>query len=202
MVRQAKRLTRTCAMMLATLSVPAVVYAAATYTVKPGDTLWSIAQQNGMTLQQLEDANPQLSDFNQIQVGEKITLPNGQTTTEDDLYWLAHIISAEAQGESQEAQEAVGDVVLNRLHAGGYGNTVHDVIFQVVDGAYQFTPVLNGSIYDTPTASAIAAASADLQGLNIVPNALFFYNPNEVPAGSWVEQQPTITQIDSLVFAK
>ncbi|GMA64440.1 cell wall hydrolase [Alicyclobacillus fastidiosus] len=185
-----------------TLGIPAVVLAAATYTVRPGDSLWSIAQSHDITLAQLESANPQLSDYSQIQPGEDITLPNGQTSTADDLYWLSHIISAEAQGESEQAQEAVGDVVLNRLRAGGYGDTVHDVIFQVVDGAYQFTPVENGAIYNTPTSNAIAAAAADLQGLNIVPSALVFYNPSEVPAGSWVTQQPTLMAIDSLVFAK
>ncbi|MFB5193264.1 cell wall hydrolase [Alicyclobacillus fastidiosus] len=185
-----------------TLGIPAVVLAAATYTVRPGDSLWSIAHSHGITLAQLESANPQLSDYNQIHPGEDIVLPNGQTSTADDLYWLAHIISAEAQGESVQAQEAVGDVVLNRLHAGGYGDTVHDVIFQVVNGAYQFTPVENGAIYNTPTQNAIAAAENDLQGLNLVPSALVFYNPYEVPAGSWVTQQPTLMQIDSLVFAK
>jgi murein DD-endopeptidase MepM/ murein hydrolase activator NlpD len=48
-----------------------------TYTVKPGDTLAKIAKNNGISVSQLLQANPQISDPNRIKVGDVITLPNG-----------------------------------------------------------------------------------------------------------------------------
>lgn len=48
-----------------------------TYTVKAGDTLSKIAAQNGLTLAQLLQANPQISDPNRINIGDSVNLPNG-----------------------------------------------------------------------------------------------------------------------------
>ena len=48
-----------------------------TYTVKAGDTLSKIAARNGVTLAQLLQANPQISDPNRINVGDVVNLPNG-----------------------------------------------------------------------------------------------------------------------------
>lgn len=50
-----------------------------TYTVKAGDTLSRIAAQNGLTLAQLLQANPQISNPDSINAGEIINLPNGST---------------------------------------------------------------------------------------------------------------------------
>jgi murein DD-endopeptidase MepM/ murein hydrolase activator NlpD len=48
------------------------------YTVKDGDTLSKIASRNGLTIEQLLDANPQLkADPNDIKVGSVINVPNG-----------------------------------------------------------------------------------------------------------------------------
>lgn len=54
-----------------------------TYTVKAGDTLSKIAAQNGLTLAQLLQANPQISDPNRINVGDVLNLPNGSPATEN-----------------------------------------------------------------------------------------------------------------------
>jgi murein DD-endopeptidase MepM/ murein hydrolase activator NlpD len=51
-----------------------------TYKVKPGDTLSKIAMRNGLTLAQLLQANPQISDPNKIKVDDPVNLPNGVTT--------------------------------------------------------------------------------------------------------------------------
>ena len=50
-----------------------------TYTVKAGDTLSKIATRNGLTLAQLLQVNPQISDPNRINVGDIVNLPNGAT---------------------------------------------------------------------------------------------------------------------------
>ena len=48
-----------------------------TYTVQAGDTLYSIAIRSGITLNELEAANPNLSDFSLIYPGQVINLPQG-----------------------------------------------------------------------------------------------------------------------------
>jgi murein DD-endopeptidase MepM/ murein hydrolase activator NlpD len=47
-----------------------------TYIVKPGDTLSRIAARNGVTLAQLLQANPQITDPNKIKVGDVINTPS------------------------------------------------------------------------------------------------------------------------------
>lgn len=47
----------------------------ATYTVKPGDTLYKIAQKYNVTVEALQFANPQIKDPNQIFPGQRINIP-------------------------------------------------------------------------------------------------------------------------------
>ncbi|MCF8567585.1 LysM peptidoglycan-binding domain-containing protein [Alicyclobacillus tolerans] len=198
-----------------------------TATVQPGDTMWIISQAHGVSMQALESSNPSVNP-NDLLVGTVLTLPQtgslagirsttssapststttSSTTTsavsQQNLYWMEHAIHAEAGADSLQAQIAVGDVILHRLQAGGYGSTVQDVLFQVINGHYQFTSVANGYIYTTPSAASIQAAMDVLNnGDDVVPGAMVFYNPAYTPASSWVRSQPYITQIDNLVFAK
>ena len=107
----------------------------------------------------------------------------------DDLYWLSHIIYAEAGGESYEGMVAVGNVVLNRVRSDSFPNTIYDVIFQ----SGQFEPVDNGSVYLEPSSDAISAAEDAIAGMNVVGDALYF-NMSEL--ASWASRnRPFITQI-------
>lgn len=54
-----------------------------TYTVQAGDTLSKIAAQNGLTLAQLLQANPQITNPNRINVGDTVNLPNGSPAAEN-----------------------------------------------------------------------------------------------------------------------
>ncbi len=103
---------------------------------------------------------------------------------ETDLYWLARIISAEARGESLAGQIAVGNVVLNRVRSTEFPNTVKGVIFDTKYGV-QFSPVSSGTIYNTPTASAIRAAKICLEGYSLSEKMLYFYNPR-IATSSWI----------------
>ena len=53
---------------------------AATYTVRPGDTLSGIAERFGVSLDALIAANPQISDPDRIFPGEVITIPRTRRT--------------------------------------------------------------------------------------------------------------------------
>lgn len=118
---------------------------------------------------------------------------------EEDLYWLSRIISTEAKGENVKGQIAVGNVVMNRVMSDKYPNTIKEVIFQ----KNQFSPTINGSIYDEPTESAIESAKKVLDGEVVVDSeVLFFYNPKVVSRGSWVRTRATVEDIGNHRFAK
>ncbi|MBQ3014310.1 MAG: cell wall hydrolase [Clostridia bacterium] len=105
---------------------------------------------------------------------------------EDDLYWLARIISAESKGEPLKGQIAVGNVVLNRVRHKSYPNTIYGVIFDRKHGT-QFSPVSFGTIYNKPTESAIIAAKICLEGYSISNTALFFMNPR-IATTNWISK--------------
>lgn len=103
---------------------------------------------------------------------------------EDEVFWLARIIHAESRGEPLFGKIAVGDVVLNRVRSSAYPNTIYGVIFDRKYGV-QFSPILDGSIYNTPDFNSILAAKICLDGYNISPDALFFLEPSH-STSSWI----------------
>lgn len=104
----------------------------------------------------------------------------------DELYWLSRIISAEAKGEPLLGQIAVGNVVLNRVRSPQYPNTIYGVIFDRKHGT-QFSPVAFGTIYQTPSASAVIAAKICLEGYSVSDKALFFVNPR-IATNNWIQR--------------
>lgn len=102
----------------------------------------------------------------------------------DAVYWLSRIISAESRGEPLIGQIAVGCVVLNRTRHPSFPNTIWGVIFDRKWGI-QFSPVANGTIYDTPAASSILAAKICLDGFSISEDALYFLRPS-ASSSSWI----------------
>lgn len=116
-----------------------------------------------------------------------------------DLYWLSRIISAEAKGEPFSGQIAVGNVVLNRVRSSQFPNTVKGVIFDTKYGT-QFSPVSSGTIYNTPTASAVMAAKVCLEGYSLSTQMIYFYNPS-IATSSWIGRtRPYIMTIGNHKF--
>ena len=115
------------------------------------------------------------------------------------LYWLSRIISAEAKGEPFSGQIAVGNVVLNRVASPDYPDTIYGVIFDRKHGV-QFTPSVNGTIYDAPTVSAIRAAKACLEGYSLSGSILYFFNPS-LATSKWISENCTyVFRIGEHVF--
>lgn len=109
--------------------------------------------------------------------------------TEEDFYWLSRIISAESKGESLAGQIAVGNVIMNRVAAGQFPDTVKGVVFDTKDGV-QFEPVSNKTIYDAPTEQSILAARLTLAGVDAAGDSLYFFNP-AYSRGTWVRANRT-----------
>ncbi len=124
----------------------------------------------------------------------------GQFYDADELLWLARIIHAESQGEPLDGKIAVGNVVLNRVRSADFPNTIYGVIFDQANGV-QFTPVANGTVYNTPNEESVAAAKLCLEGASTVPpNCLYFINAS-IASSLWVPQnRPYIKDIGNHQF--
>lgn len=87
--------------------------------------------------------------------------------TEEDLYWLSHVLFAEAGCDwfPDWVQRDVASVVLNRVADPRYPNTIKDVIFD----PGQYSCVDSGSIYREPTAKCIANARYVLENGSTLP---------------------------------
>ena len=123
--------------------------------------------------------------------------PPASSGTDDDLYLLAKMISAEARGEPYIGQVAVGAVILNRVKHPSFPNTIAGVLYQ--PGA--FTALVDGQFSLEPEESAKRAAVDAMNGWDPSGGAIYYYNP-EKSTSEWIFTRETIAVIGSHVFAK
>lgn len=119
-------------------------------------------------------------------IKDGISVPASAGYTEDMLDWLARIVHAEAQGESKAGKVAVANVVLNRVDSNQFPDTIYGVIFDTQYGV-QFTPVANGTIYNTPGGESYSAAKQAMHGRNEAGESLYFCNP-QTSTSTWILQ--------------
>ena len=103
-------------------------------------------------------------------------LSNGRMYIPLDTAAKAYGISAESRGETLLGQIAVGNIVLNRVASRDFPNTIYSVIFDRKYGV-QFTPVANGTIYNTPGYTETLAAKICLECTRLSEDILFFMSP-------------------------
>ncbi|MBQ8551536.1 MAG: cell wall hydrolase [Clostridia bacterium] len=135
-----------------------------------------------------------------LYAAEGDTLTHGDSYySSDEVYWLSRIINAEALGEPMEGKVLVGNVILNRVESSDFPNTIYGVIFDREHGV-QFTPTVNGSVYNTPTEESIIAAKLCLDSYYISRSALYFLNPS-IATNFWVpNNRPYLTTVGSHDF--
>jgi N-acetylmuramoyl-L-alanine amidase len=179
------------------------------YTVKPGDTISSIAREHHLTLREIADENPQISNLNLIYPGEeintnrtirsnepKIEEPVNLSLSNQEIDLLARLVRAEAQTEPLEGKIAVACVVLNRVESPQFPDTIKEVIY----APGQFQPVQNGQINKPADEESIQAVKAALSHQRqLVQGALFFYNPT-IAASRWLDSRITTHEIGQHVF--
>lgn len=87
------------------------------HIVQPGDSLWSISQAHGCSLQALLAANPQISNPNNITVGARINLPDGCTpeSTPPPARPDRPPITVEQEGSLGSMSESDRDALCSRL---------------------------------------------------------------------------------------
>lgn len=184
------------------------------YTVKSGDSLFSIAKKYGTTVSTLKSLSGLKSDY--IYTGQSLTVPQkaatssvGATTyqppsrgttsyTRSEETLLAKLIYAEARGESYTGQVAVGAVVLNRVRSSLFPNTLAGVIYQ----PNAFSVINDGQINLTPNETAYKAARDAMNGWDPTNGSLFYWNPVKAPNNKFLNAKPIIARIGSHVFAK
>lgn len=116
-------------------------------------------------------------------------IPADRYYPEDAVYWLSRIISAESRGEPLLGQIAVGSVIMNRVKSQSFPNTIWGVIFDRQYGV-QFSPVANGTIYNTPPYNSVLAAKICLEGFRVSDEVLYFVAPSVV-SNSWIQRTRT-----------
>lgn len=181
----------------------ALTVPAENYTVSSGDTLYLISKKYGISLYNLRKANNIW--YNTLYVGQKLIIPTSNSTfkaagnyTQSERDLLARLITAEATGQPYDAQVAVGAVVLNRVESSSFPNTIHTVIYQVVDGYYQFTPVKNGWINKPATETAKKAAYDALKGVDPTKGAIFYFDDSAT--NTWLWSKPIAARIGRMVY--
>ncbi|WP_053075104.1 LysM peptidoglycan-binding domain-containing protein [Ornithinibacillus californiensis] len=149
-IKQANNLTSNTLSIGQTLTIPtgnvtAPVQSNATYKVISGDTLYSIANQSGTTIDAIKQANNLSSDT--LSIGQTLTIPSGST-------------SAPAQAQTTSYTVVSGDTLFSIAQKSG---TTVDAIRQASNltsntlSIGQTLTIPSGSIATTPTDTSITA---------------------------------------------
>ena len=94
---------------------------------------------------------------------------------EADYEALLKIVQAEAGNEDEEGKMLVAGVVMNRVNSKRFPNSVCEVVMQQKNGAYQFSPVANGSYQKVKVSEeTVHAVERVLMGEDITEGALYF----------------------------
>ena len=123
------------------------------------ETVWSFEEAKPEIL-------PAVEEKEEIYVEGKYT---GIVMTEAELELLAKIVYLEARGESAEGQQAVVEVVFNRVLDPRFPGTVEGVIF--APGQFCTVPMLEKAY---PTEAQYAAIGAAINSEGIVGDAIYF----------------------------
>mgnify|MGYP004651406503 FL=1 len=129
---------------------------------------------------------------------EKVVAASNSGTT-SDVQLLARAINGEARGEPYEGQVAVGAVILNRVKASNFPNTISGVIYQ--PGA--FTAVADGQINVAleDESTVVKAARDALNGWDPTGGAIYYFNP-DTATNKWIWSRPHIKTIGKHRFCK
>ena len=108
-----------------------------------------------------------------VTADEVVPMESGNTYYDDtDVYWLSHVIYAEAGSQSLLGQIAVGNVVLNRVASDRFPD--QDDVYSVIFAKNQFEVVINGMIYMQPDETAEIAAKLALEGYDVTDGSTYF----------------------------
>lgn len=105
--------------------------------------------------------------------------PDVKLTLEEENL-LARVVWVEAQGECFEGQQAVAEVVLNRLVADGFQNTVNGVIY--AENQFRSVPFLEDA---EPTSIQYEAIERALEGPYVLPMDVYYFATHRTNENVW-----------------
>ncbi|HWT76795.1 MAG TPA: cell wall hydrolase [Mobilitalea sp.] len=95
--------------------------------------------------------------------------------SKDDVVMLERIVESEASGEDMIGRILIANVIFNRIYDDEFPDTVKDVIFQKVDGDYQFSPVSDQRFWSVKISKKTEeAVTRALDGEDYSEGALYF----------------------------
>ena len=104
----------------------------------------------------------------------------GVDLTAEEEYLLACIIWLESRGESFEGQQAIAEIVLNRLISEDFPNTVHDVIF--AENQFSTTAFLDDA---EPGEIQYKAIQSALTGESVLPVDVYYFGRYPTNSKVW-----------------
>ena len=126
------------------------------------------------------DVEPVVSTLSNLDLPTDLSLSYNNamkiTLNEDEMEVLYRIVEAEATGEDIYGKILVANVVLNRVLASEFPDTVSDVVFQKIGKAVQFSPTKDGRYWSVKiTDSTKEAVRRALTGEDYSQGALYFF---------------------------
>ena len=126
-----------------------------TYTVIPGDNLYDIARSKGITLQEIEAANPQIANFDIIHPGDIVNIPTAGAVDTST--------GASGAGATGSYTVAAGDNLSEIAQA-------HGMSLQEIESSnpqiQNFDLIHPGEVINLPGSSASPAPTTDTSGVN------------------------------------
>lgn len=111
-------------------------------------------------------------------IPELVQRYSGVTMSADERRELAGIVQLEAGNQCAEGQQAVVEVVLNRVISPEFPDTVHDVLHQGQDTKRPQFSTIDNLASAEPMAAQYEAIDAALYGPSILPEDVVFFSRN------------------------
>lgn len=123
--------------------------------------------------------------------------------TQEEIYLIAQVVEAEAGDYENHgnSQKYVCQVILNRLEAGDFPNTIKEVIYQKNGNIPQFSVAYNGMIdgREVSPETLVNVYSVICHGTDLPENVKYFYSASVKE--NWVNTLNTYIVLEGTVFA-
>ncbi len=118
--------------------------------------------------------------YQQDRLDTSYTRYPGISLTDEERELLASVIWVEAQGEPAEGQQAVAEVVLNRLYSDRFPDTLRNVIY--AENQFRSVPYLKDA---EPTQTQYQAIDRAIYGPYVLPDNVFYFATYKATKNVW-----------------
>ena len=137
-------------------------------------------------------------------IGSSLNLSESRITyTEEELDLLERLVQCEAGSElnSYDLRLITASAIINRVEMDYYPDNLHDMIYQVIDGKFQFEPVYTGWIETVEQPSEeVKQAVQEALIRDHSEGSWAFYNPTICGKINWFETLEFVIEIENVKF--